>query len=270
MEYLASLYPPLAERQPLPASLAPAAFALTVAPWFFTDRRLAVMMTLPPLLFLCALRPCYTAGSPSADYNAAWSIGMPLCYLDFVLLSPALGEDALYVGAADGGSGVDGAVGKSQEHDGRDKGVGAADARPWYRTLLWAVRLMVSPSRGVGWNWRVKGIPDDALAGRPRRSYVAAHARRAIASYAFEMVAMASMAFCAVLRSEVAPEWVGLRTALSVIMGWSGGAFAWNGINWIYSTGATITVATGLCGQWEWPPLTGSLADAWSIRQMWR
>jgi hypothetical protein len=251
MQTLSSFYVPYSSRPLLPSLYLPFAFFLTVVPFFIPNRPLAILSTYPILLVLTILRPNYTAGDPTSDYGAGtFLLGCSLWYLDFIILSPAEGADTRFVG------------------DGKAAGKTAEETQSYFERLIWAVRLMVTPNRGIGWNWQVKGVPSDPDIDVSKWEYVRRRLVRGLITYIRSLTALYVLGIATTLQERSERSWA--WTLCNAIIGWSGAVWAWNGINFVYSFAAAITVSTGICGQWEWPPLTGDLVDAWSVRQMWR
>lgn len=251
MDYVSSFYPPLSERRPLPGLFVPAAFSLTLIPFFIPSRTFGVFITYPLLILLTLTRPCFTSGNPSADYSMGGAmLGMCLWYLDFWIISPAEGADVRFIGDGKSGNGV-------EQHP-----------KSWFQKLARAFRLMITPNRGIGWMWQVKGVPADPDMALPKWKYVRRRLLRGVVTFIRSLTALYVLGLATAVQTDTTDFWT--WTALNVTIGWSGATWAWNGINYIYSFASAITMTVGLCEQWEWPPLTGSLPDAWNVRQMWR
>ena len=249
---ISSFYPSLAERRPLPTLYIPVAFCLTIITFFIPSRSIAILTTYPLLVLLALSTPYFTSGDPLSDYGTGgFRLGMTLWYLDFLILSPWTGEDVSFIG--DGKSG---------------KRITAEEPKSWFKQLIWALRLMVTPNRGIGWSWQVKGVPQDLDVGLSKWKYVRRRFLRGVVTFIRSLAALYVMGLATTIQEQKNDIWT--WTALNAIIGWSGAIWAWNGINYMYNTASAVTVAIGLCEQWEWPPLTGSLSDAWSVRQMWR
>jgi hypothetical protein len=191
-----------------------------------------------------------------------------------VILAPGCGEDVAYVGDRAGAGAASRSEpesdGKSEDkEEGSSEGLRVANTMTFSQKLISALRLMITPNRGIGWFWRVKGIQVEPYSSLPKSAYIKTHLLLFALRYLLSVFALGVMGFCTTLLKEwdTRPFWV--PAALDVVLGWCGAIWAWNGINYVYSFFAAVSVAMGLCGQWEWPPLTGSLADAWSVRQMW-
>jgi hypothetical protein len=261
MNYIASFYPLLSERRPIPLFYLPTTFLLTLVPFFLPNRRIGVLATFPLLLALCFRAPFYTFGSPSGDYyNSGPFLAILLWYLDFVILSPAEGPNApTFIGASSSAAGsADGA------------GPGWTGLRSWSQKLGWAFRLMIPSHRGIGWNWQVKGVPSDHRAKLSKWQYVKSHLQRTALTYLRSMLMLVVMGCSSTLLKEGHPSRPLMVRGLDAAIGWSGAIWVWDRLNCFYSLVAALSVACGLCDTWEWPPLTGQLRDAWSVRQMWR
>lgn len=267
MDAVASLYPTLSERKPLPAYYTPACLVLSLVPFLTGNKRLAIISTFPFLLYLCLRWPCFTTGDPSSDYyNNSHFIAIPLWYLDFVLLTPRDGEDGpAFIGR------------QLTDDERRDKTRRAAahgqrwkDLTTFSQRVRWALRLMLPAQRGIGWNWQVKGVPADTNAQLPRWQYVGWQIWWVVFYYAQSVGALTALGLGCALRAQVGPDEQVKRVAANAIVGWSGAVWVWDRLNCAYGLAASLGVATGATGTWEWPPLMGSLKDAWSVRQMWR
>ena len=152
MDHLASLYPTIGLRRPLPALLGPAAQTLTIVPWLFPKKHGTIITTttFPLLIGIVLARPYFTAGSPLDDYNSASQFFCSLAtYLDFILLRPTAEEAPRWIGPPKGLV-KDGQAG---ETDVEADGVSIDDDRAslWNRFKL-ALRLSLY-GRGIGWNW---------------------------------------------------------------------------------------------------------------------
>lgn len=266
MDIIASLYPTLAERKPLPALYTPACLALTLAPFLTENRRLTIILTLPLLLYICVRWPCFTTGDPSSDYyNNSHFIAIPLWYLDFVLLTPKDGEDApAFVGP------------HLRDAERRDaKRVVDAHGQRWKdlstfsQRVGWAFRLMLPAQRGIGWNWQVKSVPADPQAKLSRWRYVGLQIWWVVFYYAQSVGALSALGLGCALRAKVGRDEHVTIAIANAVVGWSGAVWVWDRLNCAYSLAAALGVATKVTGTWEWPPLMGSLKDAYSVRQMW-
>jgi hypothetical protein len=153
MDVVASFYPPLSERHPIPSLYLPTCFLLALVPFLCPSRRIGVLVTFPILLLLCIRAPSYTFGSPSADYyNSGPFLAMVLWYLDFAVLTPVEGPGAPVF-----------------------NGAGWKDVGSPLQKLGWAFRLMIPSHRGIGWNWQVKGVSPDSRVNLSKWAYVRSH-----------------------------------------------------------------------------------------------
>lgn len=262
---IASLYPPLSDRKPLPFYYTPACLLLSILPFLFQNKKLISTLTFPLLLYLCLSWPCFTTGNPSDDYyNGSQFIAIPLWYLDFVFLTPRdgegspafVGEQTLRENAADG---------EKKFHATNWKDLTTLSQR-----AKWAFRLMLPAQRGIGWNWQVKGIPTDSEAALPKWHYVRSKAIWVIFYYLQSTVALTALGFGIGLRERCTPDQKIESLVAGATVGWVGAIWVWDRLNCAYSLAAAFSVALGMTGTWEWPPLMGPLRDAWSVRQMWR
>lgn len=267
MDILASLYPALSKRKPLPSYYTPVCFGLSLLPFLTKYKRLVSTSTFPFLLYLCVCWPCFTTGDPSSDYyNNSHFIAIPLWYLDFVFLTPRDGE------------GAPAFIGSQLEDKERKNGnpVEAAQVQRWNdlttfsQRAKWALRLMLPAQRGIGWTWQVKGVPVDSNAKLPRWQYVRWQLWWTVFYYVQSVGALTMLGLGCALRAQAGPDEHVKRFIVNAIVGWSGAIWVWDRLNCAYRLAATLGVVTGITGTWEWPPLMGSLKDAWSVREMWR
>lgn len=174
-------------------------------------------------------------------------------FIDFLVICPLESEPLRFTGRL--------------EQSRKDVGISEDDCSTPGQKFRWAART-VTTLRGIGWNVQVKGIPDhpDAYTGRwifVRRSLLRSaisQCRRLISVYAIGLA----------IAARESPRLSASSWIWSVVIGWAGGSWAYNGVDAAYNLGAALTVAVGLCEPWEWPPMFGPLKEAWSVRQMWR
>jgi hypothetical protein len=254
---IASFYPPLPERQPLPTLYVPTCFLLSLGPFVIANKHLAISLTFPPLLALCLRAPYYTFGDPSSDYyNSGPFLAILLWYLDFVLLTPREGDHA------------PGFIGEPGAQ--KNKMKRWTDLSSMSQKLRWAFRLMLPAHRGIGWNWQVKGVPEDHSSKLSKWTYVRVHVWWAVFYYVQSVVMLIVLGCASALQEKVPFDDYWKVIAVDAIVGWSGAVWVWDRLNCAYSTAATLAVALNLTETWEWPPLMGPLKDTWSVRQMWR
>jgi hypothetical protein len=250
-------WPQLNDRQPIPAFYQPLIFLLTVIPFFFRNRCWVAICVFILILHLCLRSPGYTFGNPSADYyNGSFFIAVPLWFLEFAILSPHEGPDALtYVGNAS------------------CSGTGSRETldvmRPTWRKVLRVCSLMVPSHRGIGWNWQVKGVPDDPYKCLPKWAFVRTHICKASIAYAQSLGMLVLLAWGSTAEARLSSEACLHRLIINMLIGWSGAIWVWGRLNGFYSSIAAVSVAVGVCETWQWPPLMGNLRDAWSVRQVW-
>jgi hypothetical protein len=264
---IASLYPPLDQREPLPTLYTSVCFFISLLPFLISNKRLAVSISFPLLLALCIYQPHYTFGIPSNDYyNSAPFIALPLCYVDFVLCTPREGEDA--------------PVFLWRQPEVKE------EPEPWAWTDLmsvtdrfhWSVRLMFAPHRGIGWNWQAKGVPANPHARLPKWKFVGIHTGWTIFYYVQSVVVLVMLGWSSevlqIIEEERSLEPVdGLDWEIIIfnaMVGWFGAIWVWDRLCCVYSAAAALSVSLNMFDTWEWPPLMGSLDDAWSVRQVWR
>ena len=255
MERIAAMHPILDERYRRPGMYWQTAyllFAITPLVAGITSR---VLTILPLLVMLAVSYPLSTAGNVNDDYGQAFPIlAMPLAFLDFFVLTPLQGEDVRLEG-------------QLSPATGKGNGTGEEDCDTSWEKLKWGVRLATT-MRGIGWNWQVKGVPQHPNSRLRRFDFVVQYFILAVLSWSLKFAChyFIGVATGGKLYTD---NLIAIRT-FDVIIGWSGACWAYHGLNCYYRLGAAVSVAVGLCDQWEWPPLFGPLSDAWSVRQMWR
>jgi len=185
---------------------------------------------------------------------------MLLWYLDFLVLTPTDGLNApVYIGSS-----------RTAATSDESKSQALADLSSPLQKLCWAFSLMIPSHRGIGWNWQVKGVPSDPNAKLSKWKYVRKHTQRIALTYFRSVAMLVIMGLSSTMQNKLGNEKSWESIFLDVIIGWSGAIWVWDRLNCFYSLLAALSVAIGLCETWEWPPLTGLLKDAWSVRQMWR
>ena len=255
MERLANMYPKLEERYPLPRLYVLAAYFLFIITPLIPRMTGRVLIILPLLLILTVSYPFFKTSNINDDYGRSFPIlGMPLAFLDFFVLSPLEGEDIRYVG-------------QRRSSSEKNRGVDEDGCDTMWKKVKCSARL-VSNMRGIGWNWQVKGVPQPADPNPSRSNFVLKQLMLATLSWNYKMLCRyftgAATAVKLYTDSTIA------HYICDVVIGWCGASWAYNGLNCYYRLCTAVSVAVGLCEQWEWPPLFGPLSDAWSVRQLWR
>ncbi|CAO2654015.1 Nn.00g107480.m01.CDS01 [Neocucurbitaria sp. VM-36] len=212
MESLATLYPPLSERRPIPALYQPLTFLLSLIPFFFRSRRQIGICILPIILCLCIRAPYYTFGDPSADYySSSPFIAIPIWFLEFAILTAKEGPDApRYVDNVE--------EGKKEEFS----GLMCDDLRtPWER-FTWAFSLMIPSHRGIGWNWQVRKVPEDPNKYLPKWIYVRRHFRQMLLAYVRSAAMLVVLGYGSTIESRLSPDSHGKAMLVNALLGWSG------------------------------------------------
>lgn len=250
-------WPQLPDRKPMPPLYQPLIFILTIIPFFFPSRRWIAICVFPLILDLCLRSPCYTFGNPSADYyNSSFFIAAPLWFLEFAILSPQKGP------------GAPACIGNPKHNDASSERT-LDDMNLSWQKVLRVCSLMVPSHRGIGWNWQVKGIPDGPYEGFSERAFVGRHARKMMIAYLRSMGMLVLLGWGSAAEIRLSSEARPYHLIVDALIGWSGAIWVWDRLNSAYSFMAAVSVATGVCETWQWPPLMGKLRDAWSVRQVW-
>ena len=255
MEYLTKLYPAMDERRPIPGFYVETIYFLYATTFLIPWKSARVFFTFPLLLFLAVARPAFTAGSIGEDYNG----GIPVflltaAYIDFIVLSPLEDEHVRFMGP------------RLPEEYKRDRFNEDSSTTLWQK-VKWTLRLTTT-TRGIGWTWQVKNVPSHLDSGLSRFDFVRKYLLRSGLSWIYKMLWLYLIGFCREAQADSDDALLSL--VFDVATGWCGACWAYNGINAIYRFAAAVSVAIGLCEQWEWPPMFDKLSDGWSVRQMWR
>ncbi|CAI6333749.1 unnamed protein product [Periconia digitata] len=264
MDFVASLYPALTERQNLPQYYTPLCFFFSIVPFLTVHRRLAIVVTLPFLLYLCTCWPCFTSGGNSSDYyNGSLFAALPLWYIDFVLLTPRYGDTTpTFIGA-------------KKARCSKETKISGLEGQQWKdcitfgERMRWSVRLMIPAQRGIGWNWQVKGDSVGPESELSHWQYIQNCLKKALVCYLNSVGALVMVGFGYTFRIAFNSDHYVQSALANGLVGISGAIWVWNRLECSYSLAAAIGVGTGLTGAWEWPPLMASLKSAWSVRQMW-
>ena len=135
---------------------------------------------------------------------------------------------------------------------------------------------MTAPHRGIGWNWQVKGVPFNPYEGYGKWKSVAVQVGWAVFYYVQSIVMLVVLGWSVAMRDEIESGfWTGAGElnlevfTFNAIIGWAGAIWVWDRLCCAYSMVAALSVAIGMYDTWEWPPLMGSIDDAWTVRQMW-
>ena len=251
-----ALYPPLEDRKPVPAWLVPTSILLFLVTPIFSNVRVRFALILPLLISLAAITPFFTDGTAQGDYN--WPVAPLLCalaVLDFYVVSPLLSEPVNYIGSPKG--------------QGNHTSSMLAE-RYVPNKLRNSINLFCTGplGRGIGWSLQVKGVPPHRYDVMPRAQFVGQCLLFAVKSALYKCFWLYLLGLSTAVKAT--SHNTAVQILCHVAMGWSGAFWAVNGINTIYRVVAAITVAIGLCDPWQWPPMFGTLRDAWSVRQMWR
>lgn len=170
MDAVMPQYPPLAERRPFSTTYLGCTFLLAIVPFFFRQRRRVAICVFFVLLFRCLSAPHYTFGNPSDDYyNSSFIIAMVLWFLEFGILPPETGPSApAYIGKP------------GSSHAGK---ITLNETESQWERLYWIASLVVPSHRGIGWNWQVKGVPDDPMKDATKQEFLRGHAMKVSVSY---------------------------------------------------------------------------------------
>ncbi|KAI0172543.1 membrane bound O-acyl transferase family-domain-containing protein [Hypoxylon sp. FL1284] len=271
-ELLDRVYPPLEGRQPLPALYMPAAYAAMLLGYSRGPGAPQTLAVTAALAALALARPRYAAGDVMGDYSLSGA--MFLMLLTYWDLGTAAGADGpRFVGDVDDDSGKNQTAGKGKGK--KPRGRGARDNETAWQRLCWALRL-ASTTRGIGWNWRVKGVPAHYRGARrqSRGRFAAARALDAAWFAAAKALAVYVVGFCqAVKPAVVIAAGYGSPAVreflVDAVVSWCGAVWSFCTIGLAHTAAAALTVLLGLCDPWEWPPIFDSLGTAWSVRQVW-
>lgn len=254
--FLNPFYPPLEERPPLPALYVPASMAVLILGFAIGPGRIRTAATTSLLLLLAFVRPGYADIGVTRDYGLSGLI--VIFILSFVDLSFS---DPRWVGKPK--------VVRGSSSSSNDAGVAWRDLQTWPARLLWGFRLATT-TRGIGWDWQVKGVPLHTEADVPRFRFAAWRALDLARHIAFKCLAIYGIGFCLTVGPAVAQTSPWTSYLVKVAENWCGAVWGWNTIGIAASGSAAICALLGIFEPWTWPPMLGSLSDAWSVRQAWR
>ena len=250
-QFLDRFYPSLANRKPLPWLYLPGIFAALILGYSLGHSRTRSALITTALIILVLIRPGFTVGGDAMDYSLS---GFPIMWLLLFLDLGAISSPRYF-----------GKPRKQAQKDSRS--LGHHELKTWPQRLKWAIRLATT-TRGIGWDWQVKGISEHPDADRSRWTFVGIHLVDMIWRSALKAFAVYGIAFCQRVQPSV--ESPVASRALDVVMNWCGATWGWNTIGLGHAAGAAVTVALGISEPWEWPPILDSLWNAWSVRRMWR
>ncbi|KAL7621153.1 hypothetical protein AAE478_008470 [Parahypoxylon ruwenzoriense] len=250
-ELLAPYYPPIQEREPLSPAFFPAALAAVVFGFFVGPGIIQTYVVSCVLVLLTFQRPRYTIGDITTDYTTSGLLIILLViFLDH---GTAAGDGPRYLGRPGRPLPTGGCIGER-------------DSKTRAEKLRWSLRLLCSP-RGIGWNWQVKGVPEHPNADQACFRFAGERVMELVWRSALKALAIYCIDFCKTIQASVANILV--KHILDAVVSWCGVVWSFNTIGIAHAAGAAITVILGICEPWEWPPVFGSLDEAWSVRQAW-
>ncbi|KAK7745743.1 hypothetical protein SLS62_009624 [Diatrype stigma] len=269
------LYPSVEQRAPLPPLYTPGALAVLVLGHALGPGPLRTSASRLALLLLLLARPCFTTGNVSTDYSRTTiTVAWMLLLLD--LGGGATAARLRYVGKPSSSSKP-----ATRDGDGSSSvgvGVGYGDLTTWPQRLRWGARL-ASTTRGIGWDWQVKGVPAHPAMDQARWAFVGTSLVDLAWHSVLKALAVYGIGFCRTLQQQqqqqqqpsiaVASPLGSRALLLDAVIAWCGAAWGWHTVGLANALGAVVAVGLGLSEPWECPPMLDSLWNGWSVRHMW-
>lgn len=238
---------------------------------FQLDHRLRLYYVFPVVVFMTAIRIVCTTGSVTGDFsNALIFLLMTLSFADHLVIEPAREREARLLNSPKGPRSGPSAAVQRFKHIGA-KGVALEDCTSVKERVYWAASLFTT-WRGIGWNWQVRKIPSNPDIGLTNRQAAIQHLLRAAKYFVRKTAALYLINFANTLRirnSGLENEDRIYTVLIETIFVWATQIRMFDSFKSLYSSAAAVTIFLGICLPAEWPPLTGKLGNAWSVRQVW-
>jgi len=129
---------------------------------------------------------------------------------------------------------------------------------------MWHLNFL-SSLRGVGWSWKVKGVPSDQKDDtQSRRSIVRAQLTKPFVFYSlFDLMAL-------IIRGRTPPQPLWSLSLLQQLnWTWIPGLASYWTLNMQFALFAAIAVGSGLSSPEKWPPLMGNIWEVSTVRSFW-
>jgi hypothetical protein len=222
-----------------------------------------IFITLPILLYVYLQIPRYGAGNIAADYMLAINGSVAILkYLDFVVFHTPE-RDMWRISER-------GRRGTAKEGDERlaleeEKLKACPDSIAGKAAWSWS---LWSTNRGVGWNWRAKGVRKAVPLDYSKWKFVGEN----LALFCWNFLVFDAggyfLRFSTPYGNPISrPQF--LKTDHQLLLSWIEGFRVYSSLNMQYNFFAAVTVALGLYTPQMWPPLMGKLKEVHSVRDFW-
>jgi hypothetical protein len=133
------------------------------------------------------------------------------------------------------------------------------------RSLGWHFDLATS-MRGVGWNWRVKNLPQ--MTPKTKWQFVRTQVSKAFLFYfLFDFIWYNIQG--SIYATQSPPPLVSDSIPRQILWTWVPGLESYYSLNMQFPLFAALTVGLGLSSTEGWPPIMGKLMDVNSVRDFW-
>lgn len=131
----------------------------------------------------------------------------------------------------------------------------------WHADLCTAMR-------GIGWNWKVKNVPEPANPKTTKWAFVRKEALKAIMWYLlFDLCTYPVLESS--YHSHNPPDLFSDTIPIQLIFTWLQALGSYYAINLQYSLAVALSVGVGLFKPQNWPPVMGKLRDVLTVRDLW-
>ncbi|KAE9371052.1 hypothetical protein N431DRAFT_425742 [Stipitochalara longipes BDJ] len=137
----------------------------------------------------------------------------------------------------------------------------------WSEKLSWSWGLNTT-YRGIGWNWKVKNVPEATPLSTSKWSFVRTEALKACVWYLLFDLCWSPISITPYATSsppDIFSDSLFRQTFLALMTGIGN----YCTLNMQYSLGSALIVAIGLYTPQDWPPLMGRLREVSTVRDFW-
>jgi len=148
----------------------------------------------------------------------------------------------------------------------KDQTLPAYELSSWQR-LRWAFILLCS-SRGVGWNHEPRGVVPARPKGLSKLQFIRRQVIRIIwFLFLFDLGRMHDFWNPTTVPSGTFPEIIEQNWLQVSLFSWA--LITYAGLSGVHALMSVIVTCLGLSKQENWPPLFGSILDAYTIQRLW-
>ncbi|CZT52371.1 uncharacterized protein RSE6_13703 [Rhynchosporium secalis] len=217
-------------------------------------RRSRILIAVPILLLLVSQMRTYSTGDNIKDFGrGSFIFGFVLKFIDFGILT----RDGEAYKLKDRKSSISNAGSISR----------SAEVKGIWQRFKDSAELWLFTMRGIGWNWKVGGIPER----KPQSTsyFIFRTLLRILGSYLAWDICKHLMGLYPYIHSSPRGAFFSLPFSSQVILTWLHQLEAFCFINLPYQIGALLTVATGYQTPADWPPLFGDLSGGYLVSRAW-